>query len=100
MVAREFKLAHASHAVSTDGVEVEFLGRHELAYRTKKRSIVLTIETYIASDGAPDGVVVQHDDDPRWSDGAKLTEAQFDAIMDDLAVASTPLKTVFRRPAS
>lgn len=77
-------------------MNVEFIGRHELAYGWQHRSIILPIETYIADDGAPDGVIVHFAPEAVWSNGLPLTREQYAEIMSDLQSAAIPLKTRFR----
>lgn len=98
MANKSFSLIHAQAAAALDGTEVEFTGRNTLEYRTPSRFIILPVDTYIADDGAPDGVVVEGEPGLRWSDGRPLLEPEFKNIMDDLAAAAGPLKTVFRWP--
>jgi hypothetical protein len=96
MAHRQYSLVHAQHVLFSDGMSVEFLGRHELMFRRDKRSITLPVETYIARDGAPDGVVVHSAKQLVWSDGETLTSVEFEAIMHDLQDAAGPLFTKFR----
>lgn len=97
MAPDDFVLVHAQYATAGD-VGVEFLDRDRMRYDEGGRSIILTVETYVARDGAPDGVVVQRDDNPMWSDGAPLTAAEFEHIMENLRRAAVPLLTIFHRP--
>lgn len=97
MDPNEFTLVHAQYAKSADA-GVEFLDRDRMRYEERDRSIELTIETYIAPDSAPDGVIVQRDDNPKWSDGTPLTASDFERIMSNLQRAAIPLLTVFRWP--
>ena len=97
MAPDEFALVHAQYARS-GSVGVEFLDRDRMRYDENGRSITLTIETYIAQDGAPDGVIVQCDDDPKWTDGTSMTPSEFETMMNNLQRASVPLLTKFRWP--
>lgn len=98
MAQKKFTLVHAQHAVSQDGTNVEFMHRHQLSYSTPQRSILLFIESYVADDLAPDGVVVRIDDKPTWNNGQALTSEEFNEIMADLQLAAIPLLTKFRWP--
>lgn len=97
MARENYTLVHAQHAVAGD-IGVEFLDRDRMRYHEGGRSIVFTVETYIARDAAPDGVVVRCDDCPQWTDHERLTADEFERIMVELQKAAVPLRTTFRWP--
>lgn len=71
-----------------DGLEVEFLSKHELRYSKADSRFILYVETYIAEDGASDGCTVN-------VSGLKLNPDARNEVEMDLTSAASPLLTKF-----
>ena len=95
MVDRTFTRIHAQHVRSLDGVDIEFTDRNSLRYSWLDKTVIIPVETFIAEDGAPDGVVVHFEDVHYWQDNFPFSPDDANLVMRNLIDAQIALRTRF-----
>jgi hypothetical protein len=83
------------HVARGDGVHVEFINSHQVEYRSLGLTLRFDVETYVGSDGSPDGSVVEIPENLTSVEGKIVNSELLKAVIADMRSASAALRSKF-----